>query len=155
MREPLHAREGLSPAPSPRLLHGTGSVVFLVQKNTSATHWHKPSWLPRVPRCEGESNQPCTFATIWSQTPLIRLAEHIFAQPCFCSFKALCMLGILLPWHWNTVVRESYLPWIMYWMPRNMNSPMAGNLVCFKQTQLPNPFFFKLFFFFFYKTFWI
>lgn len=49
------------------------------------------------------------------------------------------MLGILLPRHWNTVIRQSYLPWIMYWMPRNMNHPTAGNLVCFKQTQLPNP----------------
>lgn len=49
------------------------------------------------------------------------------------------MLGILLPRHWNTVIRQSYLPWIMYWMPRNMNHRTAGNLVCFKQTQLPNP----------------
>lgn len=66
-------------------------------------------------------------------------AEHSSAQLCFCSFRTLCMLGILLPRHWSTVVRQSYLPWIMHWMPRSMNHPTAGNLVCFKQTQLPNP----------------
>lgn len=128
---------GLSPAGSRRLLHGTVSVVFLVQENSSPTHWHslhgyQVCWDVKVSAINSACLPP--FGT-----KHLSACRAQSAQPCFCSFKTLCMLGILLPQHWSTVVRQSYLPWIMHWMTRSMNHPIAGNLVCFKQTQLLNP----------------
>lgn len=110
-------------------------VVLPVRKSSSPTHWDKPSWLPGAPRSEGHCHKSYTFATVWKQNTS-QSAELISAQPSFCSLKTLCMLCVLLPQY--CVIRHSYLPWIMHWIPKNTDHPTGGNLVRFKWAQLAN-----------------